>query len=504
MLLPLLAALPLAAPVQQVCGHTPALPTPQHYAHSFQIIDNPTLTNNPGNPAFAEYSFFGASTAIGDFDGDGNMDLAVGAPGNSASPSNIGGRVFVFWADANGVDASNYTEIRSPGQLPGDLFGSHLLRGPRAPLSLNRDTLIVSAPNKDEGGINTGAVYVVDMAAPQLMTKISPPDFQANMAFGSALELGDVDHDSIPDIVIGARGARLTANSLAYGFVFVYSMMDLVTPSVCLINPDFRNPGNSGNENFGKELVLQRVGGQVFGLLVTAVGNSDLLQSNGGAAFRFLAPITPSSVPISRLYSPIASDDIDGIRRYGMSMSASSCGRDFVISAPRHDMFDSGGASQHTSGMAVWYSPPRPPPGSNGAMQVSVLYRVLDREDVPGDAIEQSQYYGFMSAFGDIAGAVGSQDDLFLVSLGASTVSNDRIFIYDGDHPGAVPHSFEPAPGSSSHFAQYPVTGQLGLPDTLRLDQVILSDSYWGPPSGNLDARTGRVVILTFDESQAL
>lgn len=103
----------------------------------------------------------GVSAAVGDFDGDGVPDLAIGRPANPAR-SDLPGSVVVFRGPVApgeylGSDADLVLTNALPA--PGDFFGAYLdvgdLNGDGA------DELVVSAPNDPEGGKPVGSVQIV-------------------------------------------------------------------------------------------------------------------------------------------------------------------------------------------------------------------------------------------------------------------------------------------------------------------------------------------------------
>src|SRR5262245_42252195 len=106
-----------------------------------------------------DQDLFGSSVALlGDLDGDGLGDLAVGAPDDDDGGSNKGA-VWIILLNSNGTVKSHDKISATPGGFQGtlsdgDLFGSSVASiGPRE--------LAVGAPQDDDGGANKGAVWIL-------------------------------------------------------------------------------------------------------------------------------------------------------------------------------------------------------------------------------------------------------------------------------------------------------------------------------------------------------
>jgi hypothetical protein len=155
-----------------------------------------------GNGTVRDGDEFGAALAIGDFDGDGKMDLAIGAPGASR-PSPVlqprSGYVALYRGDSSAM-VSPWSTLASTGLAQarvGDRFGAALAAG-----DLNGDgkaDLAVGAP--ETASTKIGAVYVFVGGAPtlpgaaplkgvqQLHAQTTGPA-QVTALFGSALAVG--------------------------------------------------------------------------------------------------------------------------------------------------------------------------------------------------------------------------------------------------------------------------------------------------------------------------
>lgn len=167
---------------------------------------------------------FGYALAAGDFNNDGLADLAVGAPGMSNT-----GRVVLFRgrAQATGVLASHVTLSQSglSANEVGDRFGYALAAG-----DFNNDgisDIAVGAPGEGwVGAPGGGAVFIFrgGAVAPSPIQKIGQGALDPNETgdnFGASLARGDFDGDGYADLAVGAPHERVGARPEA-GAAYVY------------------------------------------------------------------------------------------------------------------------------------------------------------------------------------------------------------------------------------------------------------------------------------------
>ncbi len=162
---------------------------------------------------------FGCSaTSLGDLDGDGVVDLAVGAKHDDDGGTDCGA-IWILFASADGTIAREQKIAHATGGLgdvlrPGDRFGAALaLLG-----DLDGDGFVeiaVGADGDDGGGVDRGAVWILELSASGLVRSTHRigdglGGLGAALAdgdgFGGATEgLGDVDGDGVGDLAVGAR-----------------------------------------------------------------------------------------------------------------------------------------------------------------------------------------------------------------------------------------------------------------------------------------------------------
>jgi hypothetical protein len=211
-----------------------------------QIGSYKIIAHNPlvGLKLVTDAMFARGITALGDLDGDGVQDLAVGSVGDDDGGYNTGAVWIVFMkADKTPKGSAKISELK--GGLAADLldedgFGRALtgigdLDGDGIP------DLAVGANEDDSGSTNAGAVYVLflnrngTVRAQRKISAISGDPLQfvpgRRSEFGAALAgMGDVDGDGIPDLAIAARfsnsvqvcfmnrdGSVRAATNLTYG-----------------------------------------------------------------------------------------------------------------------------------------------------------------------------------------------------------------------------------------------------------------------------------------------
>ncbi|QQR73993.1 MAG: FG-GAP repeat protein [Holophagales bacterium] len=186
---------------------------------------------------------FGRSLAAGDFDGNGHLDLAIGAPGEDLAGAVDSGLVLAYFG---GMDPLQVVKVvhkpsdyypRIPGVQEVRGFGAALAVGNfdgdrREYLGARRpiDDLAVGADGTIWNGERLGSLTVL-MGRPErgLATRYESPhpgvgglpwSPQVDQGYGTALGVGDFNHDGNADLVAGLPTRDfLTLTNLGAAFV---------------------------------------------------------------------------------------------------------------------------------------------------------------------------------------------------------------------------------------------------------------------------------------------
>lgn len=153
--------------------------------------------------------------AAGDIDGDGHPDVAVGAPSASPEGRHQAGSVFVL----SGANGSLIRRLDGPE--PGLAFG-FAVAGGRDVDGDGVPDLLVGAIGASPGGMPcAGSAFLIAGATGQILRRLDGP--APGASFGYAVLLApDLDGDGVPELVVGAPGMDRPGRPMA-GAAFVYS-----------------------------------------------------------------------------------------------------------------------------------------------------------------------------------------------------------------------------------------------------------------------------------------
>jgi hypothetical protein len=184
------------------------------------LSTEPTALDLPMAQAMA---YFGRSvTGLGDINGDGYADFAVGAYGVSGSSTNQG-RAFVYYGSARGVTTLPGTTLVATDPQTDEIFGIRVA----AAGDIDSDgfmDLLVAAYNWDLDLTiaNNGRFFVFHGTQAGISTTphdiLQSPEPVVDGQYGYAIAgAGDIDGDTFGDVIVGARTEATRGRAYAYG-----------------------------------------------------------------------------------------------------------------------------------------------------------------------------------------------------------------------------------------------------------------------------------------------
>ncbi|KPK47345.1 MAG: hypothetical protein AMJ77_03470 [Dehalococcoidia bacterium SM23_28_2] len=392
----------------------------QGRAYVFSGADGSLLftldTPNPQGDAY-----FGHSLAVGEVNGDGKPDIAVGAPMEDVGGNADQGRAYVF----SGGDASLLLTLDTPGPQALSWFGYSLAMG-----DVNSDSkadIAVGAHTEDVAGTtDQGRVYVFSGADGSLLFTLDTPNPQAYAWFGVSVAVGEVNADGKADIAVGAYGEDVGGNG-SQGRAYVFSGAD----GSLLFTLDTPNPW--WGSYFGRSLALGQVNDDNKGDIAVGAVYEDVGDNiDQGQAYVFSgadgSPLFTLETPNPQAYAnfghSLAVGDVDDDGK-----------ADIAVGAPREDV------AHNDQGRAYVFS---------GA-DASLLFTL----DTPNP--QASVNFGRSVAVGD-TDADGKGD----VAVGAPRESaaysaQGRAYVFSASDP--------PPPTPTPPVSPAPVGGIAELPD---------------------------------------
>ncbi|GAB0091178.1 Integrin alpha-PS3 [Sergentomyia squamirostris] len=194
----------------------------------FDIVDQPDTFQEKTIKKYQTFSgeqmgeYFGATVLVEDFNGDGQPDLAVGAPYHRHSERD-NGAVYVFNNLGNAHFSENALKLVTDYELDGK-FGLSL--GKIGDINLDGfNDLAVGAPYEDNGAVYIFLGNQQGLQRKSVQKIVSPG---GNRLFGYSISRGvDIDHNGYGDVAIGAPD---TETVLIYRTYPVIKVIASITP----------------------------------------------------------------------------------------------------------------------------------------------------------------------------------------------------------------------------------------------------------------------------------
>ena len=478
----------------------------------------------PASTLDAQDNFGEALASLGDLDGDGIVDLAVGAAYDDDGGAERGA-VYVLFLERDGTASSLQKISDTAGGFTGTLDDADLFGAAVANIGdLDDDgvtDLAVGAPDDDDGGTNRGAVWILllnDDGTVKAHQKISDTDgafsgvLDNSDEFGISVEgLGDLDDDGVEDLAVGAYGDG--DGGLRRGAVWILFLNTDGTVASHQKISDFA--GNFGgtlanDDEFGRALaeVGDLDGDGVVDLVVAAAQDSQTMFQAGALWVLFLTSSgsVSSSTKITEAIAGFGGDlhiqDQFGISLADLGDVGGPGVRDLAVGAYGED--ESG-----TDAGAVWIL------SLDATGNVAGHQRISDMVGSFAPDLAASDRFGLsVASLGDLD--QDGRDDLAVGAL--EEVSNSRrgavwiLFLNDGTlELGADQTSWD---GSTDTQWALASNWSNGVPDATRSaiipdavstpnDPAITTsgeacDALWIQPGGTLDLAAGSDRLQVF------
>ena len=363
-------------------------------------------------------AYFGQAIATGDFDADGDVDVAIGAPGRWISGRWDAGEVCWMVNDGAGgvADADCITQAGGTSAETDDEAGRTLAIGDFD--CDGADDLAVGAPLEDWGSIvDTGAVTVHysggtapgDGGASAITQATGGATNEAGDRFGDALAAGDVDGDGCDDLVVGVPYETNDFDSDAGAvMVFFGGSGGLGSDSQTMLPLD-AGAGSEVEIHFGQAVAVGDFDNDgVDDLAVGAPDRDSGLASSAGAVFVF-AGVSHSTLAYDDTLDQRPASNPETGDRFGAALAAGDTDGDGIDDLVLASPTESYGATTHSGLVQVRTGSST---GLSSAVSTwsSAALGSTDARDWWGEAVAVGPLYEGRGGF--VATATGAVDDL--------------------------------------------------------------------------------------------
>lgn len=287
----------------------------------------------------AEGGFGTAIAVVGDLDGDGVEEVAVGAPGHQSSNNSEKGKVFIMFMNTDGTVKSATTIADSTGGFTfplraGESFGESIdLLGDLD--NDGRPEIAVSAPTNTQTIRDTGAVFILSLNNDGTVFKTVritegfngfSLSLDGDEGFGTGVTgMGDMDGDGVPDMVVGHARYRAATGAV---YTVMLNTDGTVKSAQRISTSEGGMPSILGtNERFGQSVANlgDRDGDDVPDVLVGCWGHPDGGSFTGAAFILFLKRdgTMKAYTEINGL-TPALADTLDDFDYFGYNVAALS------------------------------------------------------------------------------------------------------------------------------------------------------------------------------------